>query len=192
MFKRILWLISLIFFSSFGHLLADTGIKLLLNSVRQVGHGVGVAGWFIRPNVADNSNKWLITIGPAKKIGHWSLEVMIGSFVQNKKATPLFDVRFECDQFAPIRFWSNLEWVNPARGGEDEALVYIEGKYWVVPKVFALGVESENLFFDGKDDIASFGGQITFVFGIMSFTGAHQIHLFDGPKERIRVVLNLP
>ncbi len=155
-------------------------VRLLLHSTRQISNGGSFSwgGWVIAPNITAVPNKWLVLTGPRLQGRDWWSEFNLGAFVQGGKITPTIDVRTSWPFPRPLSFWTNLQWVNPAK-------VYAYGEVdYQIPGGFVIGLETENNF-----PVKSFGPHLKFPFGEAVVQAIYQFH--DGEDQLwFRLVVN--
>ncbi len=179
----LLVILVIVYLSPFPAFADDVNFRLVTHFVEDVGveNGLGLSAWVIAPNLTSDSNKWVALVGPRYKTRDWWIEFHGGVVVNDDDAKPLFDVRASFTKFKPFTFWMNVQWIDPTTGS-DAFCAYIQSDYWVVPKRFALGLETENLFRSGEN-IISYGPHLVILVGKVTFVGVYQYHKDSGGNQ---------
>lgn len=190
MLKKGLFLFILFF--SFTHVAAEaqlTGARdeqnlRLLFHVHNGGveQGWTPVAWAIAPAIDEDAEKWIGLAGARYdgKIDEktnkptWNLEVLAGALFAGDNETPLLDLRITPPKFSKRwSSWGNARVIDPF--GEEKFYFYGMLDY-AIPGFGKVGLESENLFKPGDDNL-SIGPHVILPFGErVAMVVAHQFH----------------
>jgi hypothetical protein len=179
----LLVILIVVFFVPVPTFAGDVNFRLITHFVEDVGaeDGLGLSAWIIAPNLTGNSNKLVALVGPRHKAKNWWIELNGGVVVNDGDAKPLLDVRASFTKFKPFTFWTIVQWINPI-AGSDAFYVCVQSDYWVIPKRFALGLETENLFRNGEN-VISYGPHLIIPVGKVMLVGVYQYHNDSGGDQ---------
>lgn len=161
--------------------------KLLLHGTKTVSDSssFGFAGWFILPN--PGSGTVVAVVGPRYTAKSGWVEVMAGFVSKKQRGEFLFDLRASYDRFAPIHFWTNVEYFPQTHNG----YLYLDVNY-DIRSLGKIGLETENTFLSGGADNLSVGPRVVVPFTRQfSMIGAYQFHSHGNQNQAwARAVVN--